>query len=390
MANFWINRGGYCISKVSNEVSYTCIAHWYTLIPSFYILYWCCLFWLYLYKMRTVLKHAFLWITIYVVYTYMLSFYDDLRARALTNVFNVLLFMVAYYTLKHVQIPFLYKRGKKVLFGLSLALSALIISVICRINGILWIDNLFGKEGQEIPFMTAGSYLLKTVRFYTPAIAILAWESHVERGKELERMRMLEKEKVVAELKYLKAQINPHFLFNTLNNLYSFVVTQSPKAPALIMHLSNMLDYVLYRSQQPYVTLGEEIETIHNFISLEEMRYGDRLTVEVTTKGNMDCMVSPLLLLSLIENAFKHGASGDIGTPRIDIEIEGLDNEIKCRVWNTKNEHKGEINDAYKEGIGLSNIRRQLSLIYPDKFDMEIIEDKRSFCVLLQIQLTHE
>ncbi|MCG8329689.1 MAG: sensor histidine kinase [Chitinophagales bacterium] len=336
--------------------------------------------------MQTFLKHTLLWISIYVIYTYMMSYYDDLKPRMAANVVNVALFMAAYYLLKHVQIPYLYNRGKMGYFVLSIAISAFIISAICRINGILWMDAYFGKEGY-IPFMTIGSYLLKTVRFYTPAMAILAWESHQERRKEKERIQLLEKEKLTNELKFLKAQINPHFLFNTFNNLYSYVVNQSPKAPDMIMQLSGILDYVLYKSQEKEVLLSQEVNTIEHFLKLEQIRYGERLEVSFQTDGDMSVPISPLILLSIVENAFKHGVSGDIDFPKIDIEIKGTSESIYCRAWNTKSKLQGEINDAYKEGIGLSNIKRQLNLVYPQLHELTIDDLEDSFCLSLSINL---
>ena len=335
--------------------------------------------------MRTFLRHMLLWVSIYVVYTYMMSFYEDYQGRMVANLVNVPLFMVAYYLLKHVQIPYLYDQGKMVSFVLSIIVSSFAIASVCRINGVLWMDEFFGKS-YDIPFMTMGAYLIKTVRFYTPAMAILAWESHQERRKELERMQELEKEKLATELKFLKAQINPHFLFNTLNNLYSYVVNQSPKAPDMIMRLSGILDYVLYKSQQKSVSLDEEVSTIEHFLKLEQIRYGDRLEVAYHTAGNMTAPISPLILLSIVENAFKHGASGDIDTPKIKIDIKEQYDKIHCEVWNTISRHKGELNDRYKEGIGLSNIKRQLNLVYPDRHKLVINELEDAFSILLIIK----
>lgn len=250
-------------------------------------------------------------------------------------------------------------------------------------------DEYFGKS-YDFPFMTPGSYLLKTVRYYTPAMALLAWESHQERRKELDRMKELEKEKIANELKYLKAQINPHFLFNTLNNLYSFVVNQSPKAPEMIMQLSGILDYVLYKSQKKFVALKDEISAIENFIELEKIRYGDRLEVIFNTSGDLNQTVSPLLLLSIVENAFKHGASGDIDFPKIKITIHADESRINCDVWNTKSKiSKGSLNDAYKEGIGLENIQRQLGLIYPDRHKLAIEDQNNFFNLKLSIELVN-
>lgn len=338
----------------------------------------------YIYEMRTIVKHILFWIGLYIVYTYMMSFYDDYEARMIVNLVNLPLFMLAYYSLKHIQIPYLYNQGKVLAFVISIIVSSFIIGALCRINGILWMDNYFGRT-EDIPFITMGSYLLKTVRYYTPAMAILAWESHQERRKELERIQSLEKEKIATELKFLKAQINPHFLFNTLNNLYSHVLTQSPQAPEMIMQLSGILDYVLYKSQQKLVRLEEEINTIEHFLALEKIRYGERLAVHFKSNGDTHLPISPLILLSIVENAFKHGASGDIESPQIDIAISTIKDTIICRVWNTKRSIQGEKNDAYKKGIGLSNIKRQLNLVYPHQHQL-VIEDKNtSFSIALTI-----
>jgi len=223
------------------------------------------------------------------------------------------------------------------------------------------------------------------VQFYSPAVLLIAWEAHIDRKLEQERIQQLEKEKLSTELKFLKAQLNPHFLFNTLNNLYSYVVTGSPKAPDMVLRLSGILDYVLYKSQQASVTLKEELEAIENFLALEKIRYGERLEVTYVNGGDTSARVSPLLLLSIVENAFKHGASGDIESPKIKIDIQEKDKRISCSVWNTKSKHQGELNDEYKEGIGLSNIKRQLNLVYPDSHQLQIDDEVNSFQLFLNL-----
>ncbi len=325
-----------------------------------------------------------IWVSVYIIYSFMMSYTRDYRAILLTNISNVSLFMAAYYLLRYVQIPLLYDRGKMLSFVLSLIASSLALCAICRVNGILWMDNVNGKT-DDIPFITPASYVIKTVRFYSPALALIAWELQVKRRDEINRIHQLEKEKMANELKYLKAQINPHFLFNTLNNLYSYVVNQSPKAPDMVMKLSGILDYILYKSQKHEVPLHEELETIKHFLGLEQIRYGDRLKVEFNYSDHTATMVSPLILLSIVENAFKHGASGDIDNPEIKINIDTQNNQVYCRVWNTKSSHLGELNDAYKEGIGLKNIKRQLNLVYPENHELIIEDNADSFLVDLKI-----
>lgn len=336
--------------------------------------------------MQKVLRHTLFWLVIYFLWAFMKSggggYYY--RTYLVVNLVNVPLYMLAYYLLKHVQIPYLFNRDKVVLFVTSLLASSVLLYIIWRIAGVIFIDELRGLKGQ-MRFLNFADYLIQTVQFYSPSMALLAWELHHERQRELKRIHQLEKEKITTELKFLKAQLNPHFLFNTLNNLYSFVVNGSPKAPDMILRLSGILDYVLYKSQNKAVQLKEEVNTIEHFIALEKIRYGNRLEVDFICEGNMSTPISPLILLSLVENAFKHGASGDIDSPKIKIEIVEKEESIHCTVWNTKSLYQGELNDAYKEGIGLSNIKRQLNLIYPNCHKLIIEDQETIFSVSITI-----
>lgn len=302
----------------------------------------------------------------------------------LINLVNVSIYMFLYYTLKHVQIPKFFNTKKYILFALSLLLSTIIAYSFWRLMGLWWIDEL-RQINRGKGFVSLVDYITQSVQFYSPAMLLLVWESQEERKKEQERIRVLEKEKMSTELKFLKAQLNPHFLFNTLNNLYSYVVNNSPKAPDMILRLSAILDYVLYESQKKRVPLSKEIETIENFIGLEKIRYGDRLSVDFKTNGDLQIPISPLVLLSIVENAFKHGASGDIDSPKIKIQIMEDQGSVVCNVWNSKSKYNGELNDAYKSGIGLSNIKRQLNLIYPKQFDLQIDDMQNEFNISLHL-----
>ncbi len=334
--------------------------------------------------MRNSTRHLIFWIVVYILWTYMKSSSTHYTTYMVVNILNVAIYMAAYYGLKHIQLPRYFDRGKMIKFALSLLFSAVIFYTIWRVAGELWLDEFRGVRYRR--FMSPVDFLTQTVQFYSPAMLLLAWDFYQERQVEKERLRTLEKEKITTELKFLKAQLNPHFLFNTLNNLYSYVVSGSPKAADMVMRLSGTLDYVLYKSQQKSVPLNEEILAIENFIALEKIRYGDRLQVNFKKEGNLSVPVSPLLLLSIVENAFKHGASGDIDSPKIKIEIKESNNFIECKVWNTKSKYQGERNDDYKEGIGLSNIKRQLNLLYQDQHQLKIDEKPDSFNVELLLK----
>ena len=337
-----------------------------------------------------VLGHLLLWLFIYTSYTLMASPSGRYGVFLRLNAVNVPLFMLAYYTLRYLQIPYLYNRGKKVLFILSLIGSSLLLYGIYTAVWLIWLGPALGHKPGRVPFLGVSYFFVKAIRFYSPALVLLTLEFLREGRREQNRILQLEKEKMANELKFLKAQINPHFLFNTLNNLYSYVVTQSPKAPDMILRLSGILDYVFNKSHNKTLPLQDEVTTIEHFLELEQIRYGDRLQVDYKTEGNMSLPVSPLILLSIVENAFKHGASGDINTPKIKIDITGKSNAIHCEVWNTKSKHQGELNDAYKKGIGLSNIKRQLNLIYPHNHRLVIDDQDESFNVSLSITPHHE
>ena len=131
--------------------------------------------------------------------------------------------------------------------------------------------------------------------------------------KTEQHTRNLEREKLEAELKFLKAQIHPHFLFNTLNNLYSLTLKKSDYAPEVVLKLSGLVNYMLYYTKEQAVPLAKEIESIHNYIALEKIRYGKELEIAFDVSGNIgSSMISPMLLLPFIENSFKHGVSDEI------------------------------------------------------------------------------
>ncbi|TKC10300.1 histidine kinase [Pedobacter polaris] len=199
-----------------------------------------------------------------------------------------------------------------------------------------------------------------------------------------QRTLLLEKEKTESELKILKAQLNPHFLFNTLNNIYSLSLVNSPITSKSIAGLSEILDHILYRCNDIYVPISTEIALLKNYIGLEKLRYDDRLMVNFTHYIDDDKPIAPLILLSIVENAFKHGASEDIGKPIINIDLKLIKNDFHFRVSNTFLSKKEQIGN---NKIGLDNIRRQLEMIYPGNHQFNIVIEESTFITTLTIKL---
>ncbi|WP_439153250.1 sensor histidine kinase [Winogradskyella sp.] len=184
------------------------------------------------------------------------------------------------------------------------------------------------------------------------------------------------------ELKYLKMQIHPHFLFNTLNTMYGFALKKAEETPEMILKLSNLLDYLLYQVDKPFVSLQEEINHIEDYVSLEQMRFSD--TLQVTINKNMSketIKIAPMLFIPFVENCFKHGAITN-GRLRINISIEVKSNTIH---FNIKNSITKDSN--YNDGLGLENIKKRLELLYPNQYNLQISNDESEFKVALQLNL---
>ncbi|MBS1731316.1 MAG: histidine kinase [Bacteroidetes bacterium] len=193
-----------------------------------------------------------------------------------------------------------------------------------------------------------------------------------------------QQEKVTAELQLLKAQVHPHFLFNTLNNIYSFSLENSPKTPGLILKLSNLLSYMLYDCRSAEVRLGKELDIIKNYIELEQERYGNKIDISWNVNGDVqDIFIAPLLLIPFIENAFKHGTSEQIEKSWLTVDISVKENKLKAKIANSKNEFALHS----KNGIGIENVKKRLAFIYPEQHELKINEESNFYVVSLTIQL---
>ena len=200
------------------------------------------------------------------------------------------------------------------------------------------------------------------------------------------RNLQLQKENMDAQLQLLTAQVHPHFLFNTLNNIYSQTQTESPRGSKMIMGLSDLLRYILYEGQKPLVPLKQELLMITEYINLEKIRYGNKLDVHLLTPDKADDIyIAPLLLLPFVENCFKHGTSNMLQNPWINLTVELKDTTLVMKLMNGKTPSNGNIQN--KQGIGINNVSQRLSLLYKDKHDLQIREDEEVFVVDLKVEL---
>lgn len=202
-----------------------------------------------------------------------------------------------------------------------------------------------------------------------------------------EAQQILTREKLEAELKFLKTQIHPHFLFNTLNNLYALTLKKSDRAPDMVLKLSELINYMLYECTGHEVLLAKEVKFIRNYIDIEKMRYGDRLDVDIRVTGEIgDRKIAPLVILPFVENCFKHGASEDLQPSWVKITIDIADDHLITKVENSKSSENGHRGLAGSEGIGIQNVKRRLDLLYPGRHELKIINGDETFLVILSIQ----
>jgi len=194
------------------------------------------------------------------------------------------------------------------------------------------------------------------------------------------------REIINGELQLLKAQVHPHFLFNTLNNIYSFIINDSNDATEALKKLSTLLRYIIYECDQPLVQLEKELKMIRDYIDLEKIRYGKNFNMSLQVQGNASKkMISPLLLIPFLENSFKHGASQMLTHPWINLDITILEHELEFILSNSKPAIAGE--KTISNGLGLRNVKKRLSILYKDTHALNITDDIMSFSVSLKVPI---
>jgi two-component system, LytTR family, sensor histidine kinase AlgZ len=219
-----------------------------------------------------------------------------------------------------------------------------------------------------------------TVGLATAIKMTTQWYQSQAEQKELEKLH------IESELNNLKHQLNPHFLFNTLNNIYSLISTNQENAQDAVHHLSNLIRYVLYDSDQPRVPLSKDLNFTANYIKLMSLRLPPNVTlVTEIMSADEGITIAPLLFISLVENAFKHGVSPDQPS-NISIEISmPSKGEVECRVENSN--FSGPGSDKNDSGIGLNNLRRRLELSYPSAFELNTVDKGESYLSILKLKI---
>ncbi|WP_196885777.1 sensor histidine kinase [Aureivirga sp. CE67] len=264
---------------------------------------------------------------------------------------------------------YLEKKGKKTL-SKKWFLRILIWTLVLAFWKILLLIDNYGDSDALI--------IVSFIYFPLVIYLILNWIF-----KQTKNIINLKKEQQKMELLHLKSQVNPHFFFNTLNNLYGLVGTDKEKAQKLILKLSDMMRYSIYEGEKEYVALEEEIQFLQNYIELHQMRYRKEITIKFEENINSDQKITPLLFIILLENAFKHGVENLRENAFIEIKITSEDNKVQFSIVN--NFDPDEIPE--KAGIGLKNLKRRLELMYPNRHQLIFSKKENIYETYLTLEL---
>ncbi len=313
--------------------------------------------------------------------------YDDRRDRPhlhFRDVVFALNYFVAVLLINYWLLPrFLYRKRYLGFLLLGMGIFAASIAVEEFVLEPIFFPNT--ERGQTFQgvwptISEVGSVLLLFVGFK------LAWDN-LKKQSQLER---LEKEKMESQLQFLRSQLNPHFLFNNLNNLYSYAQENSPKTPGIILQLSAIMRYVLYESQGNFVPLEKELKYLEDFIRLQELQLEGRGAITFAVQGDpYGKVIAPLILIAFVENCFKHSLSTQAENIVIDIRADVRENQLDFRCSNTYSPTTNTSNEYLGKGIGLDNVRKRLELLYPGRHQLETRATETVFYADLQLDLHH-
>ena len=338
---------------------------------------------------RSVLLHFLFWVAVWFFFVYFFSYNStDVEYVTWFSSFLIPVTMLTAYFMIYFLIPKYLLTKKYFLFTLYSFYTFIFSTYLIVITIFLSFFFLSNLQIANMPPMSR-NYIFVLILVYL-VVAIISFVSMLNhnfktlsKNKELEN-KVLETQlqSIEQELGYLKRQIHPHFLFNTLNTIYGFALKQSKKTPELILKLSNLLDYILYQANKPKVSLKEEVLHIKEYIDLEKIRFQDTLDISFDfNKIGDNVQVAPMLFIPFVENTFKHGSLID-GFLKVEIEFTLNENQL---IFVIKNTVLNDNNHKQDTGIGLKNITKRLELHYSDNYKLEIQEKANWFSVYLKI-----
>lgn len=335
-----------------------------------------------------IVQHVLFWI---VSFTFLVNFFATSPRITRIDFIYTFLFHISLAAAVYVNIwlliPLILRKGRYILYLGSVLALIFLAALLNRFTFNKLTDIIL--PGYYFISYYELTDILKFVFVYVALTSLLklskGWFMLMEADRKL---LLIEKEKTATELQALKSQVNPHFLFNSLNNIYSLSLSGSQRTPEVILRLSELMRYMLYESNEPVVPIKKELSYLKNYIELQKIRSGTEASISYDFSGKIKKQkIAPLLFLPFIENGFKHGVKAETKGGFLNISISLNDNELYFRVEN----NKGQVDEVEKgpgRGIGLQNAKRRLELIYPGKHTLDIEDKDLTYKVELKLLLS--
>lgn len=339
---------------------------------------------------RKIVGHVLFWLVMLLYYMSSSWPFEVNKFFLFERMFWKLMVQILFsYTLTELLIPYLFKREHRVLFvfnSLGLLYLAYVLYTAIR---CFYLVPKYPEIFSVRPPLIFGERITNVYAFLGnipgllfPVVLLLMYDYF----KNQKEVSLLKEQKRTTELNLLKNQLNPHFLFNTLNNIYTLALKKADKTPEAIAKLSEILDYMLYRCQDDFVPLNNEIKLIDSYIELEKIRYGKRLDISFDHSITKEHRVAPLIFLTFIENAFKHGVSQEMHTAVVALSLWTDEKWVYFNITNSIPELKKDHSGAKRQAIGLANSRKQLDILYGvDKYRMSIENRDNEYIVSLKL-----
>ncbi len=339
-----------------------------------------------LYKLSTDSRwhHALLWLTLLLILTLLGMGNQGFWFTLATESVNLLFYMlIVYFNLLYL-IPNYLTKKRFFTYAILLILSCIIITPLQVLIDYFIFSSRPALQAQLLADQNYYFLLTFFIAGTSTLIKIIAdWARHLRERQTLETQTMQ------SELKFLKSQINPHFLFNTLNNLYALTLKKSDLAPEIVLRLSEMMRYMLYECNEKRVLLSKEVNYIKNYLELERLRQGKNVDIQFEVRGEIsDQKIAPLMFIPFLENSFKHGLSNQLTQGFVNIRLQVDEQNVEFFIENSKPESPPRQDHRRKSGgIGLVNVHRRLNLLYPDQYDLKINDTPKTYSVNLKLAL---
>jgi sensor histidine kinase YesM len=331
--------------------------------------------------------HVLFWLTVLLLLTVFEKSGMGLWFTLSNELLNILFYAVVVYFNLLYLIPNYLTKKRFLTYCALLVLATLVITPIKILTFYFKFTNMPRMQADLLENMNW--YFLVTfiiVSLSTVFKIITDWLRQLRERQELETQTMQ------SELRFLKSQINPHFLFNTLNNLYALTLKKSDQAPEIVLKLSEMMRYMLYECNEKQVPLSKEVAYIRNYLDLERLRQGKNIDINFQVEGYItDQKIAPLMFIPFLENSFKHGLSNHISKGFVNITLTVDGSDVHFFIENSKPDSPPKRDPSRPSGgIGLVNIHRRLKLLYDNHYDLDIEDSPNSYAVNLMLNIENE